>query len=140
MSPKTDNDVMFRIWARRDAIDQVEYAREIGPKILRFFELYFDVPYPLPKQVQLQIFYLTVPWGSETLNNRDNRDTIIRNIQILDWCFNHNFNPLQRVNVCVLMVYCDLNNNTLKLLLKEPIFILRLTISFVSHWMEVMKM
>jgi hypothetical protein len=43
---------MFRIWARKDAIDQVEYAKELGPKILRFFELYFDVPYPLPKQVK----------------------------------------------------------------------------------------
>ena len=37
------------------------------------------------------------------------------------------------VEKCVLMVYCELNNNTLKLLLKEHIFSLGLTISFVSH-------
>ena len=60
ISPKTDNDVMFRIWARKDAIDQVEYAKELGPKILRFFELYFDVPYPLPKQVNYKGWVIKV--------------------------------------------------------------------------------
>ncbi|XP_047472166.1 aminopeptidase N-like [Penaeus chinensis] len=45
----TVNDVAFRVWARREAIDQAEYAMEVGPKILSFFEEYFDLPFPLPK-------------------------------------------------------------------------------------------
>jgi aminopeptidase N len=42
-------DVKFRIWARRDAIDQVDYASDVGPKVLRFYENYFDEKFPLPK-------------------------------------------------------------------------------------------
>ncbi|XP_063609327.1 LOW QUALITY PROTEIN: aminopeptidase N-like [Penaeus indicus] len=45
----TVNDVVLRVWARREAIDQAEYAMEVGPKILSFFEEYFDLPFPLPK-------------------------------------------------------------------------------------------
>lgn len=40
----------FRVWARKDAIDQAEYARDIGPKILTYYEKYFDIEFPLPKQ------------------------------------------------------------------------------------------
>uniref|UniRef100_A0A182PL06 Aminopeptidase n=1 Tax=Anopheles epiroticus TaxID=199890 RepID=A0A182PL06_9DIPT len=42
-------DVLFKIWARRDAIDQVDYARDIGPKVTRFYEDYFHKKFPLPK-------------------------------------------------------------------------------------------
>ncbi|ROT69089.1 putative Aminopeptidase N precursor [Penaeus vannamei] len=46
----TENDrVDFRVWARQETIDQAEYANEIGPKILCFFEDYFNLSYPLPK-------------------------------------------------------------------------------------------
>jgi len=31
------------------------YAREIGPKIQAFFEHYFQIPYPLPKQDMIAI-------------------------------------------------------------------------------------
>ena len=50
-SPPTGNGVTFRIWAREAALDQIGYAKEIGAKMLKFFEDYFDVKYPLPKQV-----------------------------------------------------------------------------------------
>ena len=53
-SPKEEaEDTKFRIWARKDALDQIAYAKEIGPKILKYFETYFDVDYPLPKQVRI---------------------------------------------------------------------------------------
>ena len=55
ISPKLDNGVMFRIWARKDALDQTAYAKDIGPKMLEFFEDYFNVSYPLPKQDMIAI-------------------------------------------------------------------------------------
>merc|ERR1712178_321075 len=46
---------MFRIWARKNALDQIAYAKDIGPKMLKHFEEYFDVKYPLPKQDMIAI-------------------------------------------------------------------------------------
>lgn len=46
---ESDSSVVFRIWARRDAINQVDYAKSIGPKVLKFYEDYFDIKFPLPK-------------------------------------------------------------------------------------------
>ena len=43
-------EVTFRIWARSDLYDQTSYAAEIGPEILAFYEDYFSIPFPLPKQ------------------------------------------------------------------------------------------
>lgn len=63
------DDVKFRIYARRDAMEQVDYAAEIGPKVLKFYEVrlwfdsriedelnfslalqdYFQIKFPLPK-------------------------------------------------------------------------------------------
>ncbi|XP_075230709.1 aminopeptidase N-like [Lycorma delicatula] len=55
VADKTDNNVTFRIWARKDALDQVEFARKSGPKFLEYYEKYFDVKYPLPKQDMVAI-------------------------------------------------------------------------------------
>ncbi|CAL4116388.1 unnamed protein product, partial [Meganyctiphanes norvegica] len=47
----TSNDhVFFRVWARENALDQVEYALEKGPDMLRFYEDFFNISFPLPKQ------------------------------------------------------------------------------------------
>ena len=35
------DDVKFRIYARRDAMNQVDYAAEVGPKVLKFYEVKF---------------------------------------------------------------------------------------------------
>ena len=50
-SPPTGNNVTFQTWSRKSAFDQISYAKDIGPTILQFFETYFNVKYPLPKQV-----------------------------------------------------------------------------------------
>ena len=55
ISPQTDNNVMFRIWARKDALDQIAYAKKVGPEMLQYFEKYFNVSYPLPKQDMIAI-------------------------------------------------------------------------------------
>lgn len=33
------DDVKFRIYARRDAMEQVDYAADVGPKVLKFYEV-----------------------------------------------------------------------------------------------------
>ena len=43
------------IWGRRDASGQMAYARDIAPKSLAFFEEYFDIKFPLPKQDMVAI-------------------------------------------------------------------------------------
>jgi len=55
-SPKEgESDVVFKIWARKGAINQANYSRDIGPKIQRWFETYFNIPFPLPKQDMVAI-------------------------------------------------------------------------------------
>ncbi|KAI9551545.1 hypothetical protein GHT06_021878 [Daphnia sinensis] len=44
------SNVEFRIWARPDARNLTDYSRDIGPRILEFFESFYNIDYPLPKQ------------------------------------------------------------------------------------------
>ncbi|XP_042891238.1 aminopeptidase N-like [Penaeus japonicus] len=47
----TENDhVNFRVWARRAILQQVDYAREVGPRILASLEDYLNITFPPPKQ------------------------------------------------------------------------------------------
>lgn len=43
------SDGMFSIWARKSAMSQAKFALEIGPKILKYFEEFFQIKFPLPK-------------------------------------------------------------------------------------------
>lgn len=43
------DNVIFKTWARGDILDQAEYANFVGPNVLKFYEEYFDIKYPLPK-------------------------------------------------------------------------------------------
>ncbi|KAB0800625.1 hypothetical protein PPYR_05232 [Photinus pyralis] len=54
-SPPNNNSAVFRIWARSNAINQVEFAKNVGPKCLQFYENFFDIKYPLPKQDMIAI-------------------------------------------------------------------------------------
>lgn len=54
-SPQLNNNVTFRIWSRHDAINQVDFAKSVGPKVLDFYEKFFNIPYPLPKQDMVAI-------------------------------------------------------------------------------------
>ncbi|CAM4734208.1 unnamed protein product [Leuciscus chuanchicus] len=52
-----DNDLQIRIFARKEAIDagQGQYALNKTGPILRFFEEYYNVSYPLPKSDQIAL-------------------------------------------------------------------------------------
>uniref|UniRef100_A0A2A4JS21 Aminopeptidase n=1 Tax=Heliothis virescens TaxID=7102 RepID=A0A2A4JS21_HELVI len=54
-SPADLSTTKFRIWARNDAMDQTAYASITGPKALTYFEEWFNVSYPLPKQDMIAI-------------------------------------------------------------------------------------
>ncbi|XP_045506733.1 aminopeptidase N-like isoform X2 [Colias croceus] len=54
-SPPALSTTKFRIWARKDAVDQTGYAATIGPKVLSYFEKFFNVSFPLPKQDMIAI-------------------------------------------------------------------------------------
>lgn len=47
---KNSTKPVFRLWSRRDVLNQTEYISKIGPKILRYFEDYFNIAFPLEKQ------------------------------------------------------------------------------------------
>lgn len=51
----TNNNVTFKIWARKSALEQVHFAAEVGPKALEFFENFFNISYPLPKQDMIAV-------------------------------------------------------------------------------------
>ncbi|KAG5878428.1 hypothetical protein JTB14_026301 [Gonioctena quinquepunctata] len=44
--PLDHNNVTFKIWARKDALDQVDFAKEVGPKVLEYYEKFFNIKYP----------------------------------------------------------------------------------------------
>lgn len=46
---------MWRIWSREGAYNQTELAADLGPRILRFYEEYFNTSFPLPKQDMIAI-------------------------------------------------------------------------------------
>merc|ERR1712038_235814 len=54
-SEKLANNVRFRIWSLPASLDQTAYAGQIGPRVLQYFENYFRVPFPLPKQDMIAI-------------------------------------------------------------------------------------
>ena len=51
----TSSGVSFRIWSREGALPQTEYATSIGPTVLEYFENYFSIPFPLPKQDMIAV-------------------------------------------------------------------------------------
>ncbi|KAK7096269.1 hypothetical protein V1264_005581 [Littorina saxatilis] len=55
LNATTSNNITYRVWARPESIGQAHYALEVGVKVLTFFEDYYKIPYPLPKQDMIAI-------------------------------------------------------------------------------------
>ncbi|XP_076049754.1 glutamyl aminopeptidase-like [Oratosquilla oratoria] len=51
----TQGNKDFRVYATSDQIDRTQYALELGVNVLNFFENYFEIEYPLPKQDMIAI-------------------------------------------------------------------------------------
>ena len=49
----------FRVYSRKSAIAQTTYALRIGIEILEYFEDYFNITYPLPKQGEFVRYCIT---------------------------------------------------------------------------------
>uniref|UniRef100_A0A2S2QD74 Aminopeptidase N n=1 Tax=Sipha flava TaxID=143950 RepID=A0A2S2QD74_9HEMI len=54
-SKNPEEEVKFRIVARKDAIGQTELAKNAGPLVLKYYEDYFDEKFPLSKQDMVAI-------------------------------------------------------------------------------------
>lgn len=39
----------FSVWARESALKQASFSLKIGPAILKFYEEFFHIKFPLPK-------------------------------------------------------------------------------------------
>lgn len=39
----------FSVWARSGALSQSKFSLQLGPDMLKFYEKYFDIAFPLPK-------------------------------------------------------------------------------------------
>ncbi|XP_060526874.1 aminopeptidase N-like isoform X2 [Cylas formicarius] len=43
------SDRLISVWARKEYVSHSSYALEVAPKVLRYFEEYFRISFPLPK-------------------------------------------------------------------------------------------
>lgn len=45
----SSSEKLFTVWSRLSLMKQARYATDLGPKLLKHFENYFGIPFPLPK-------------------------------------------------------------------------------------------
>jgi len=55
LETRTQDNKLFRVYATPEQVPRAKYALDIGVDILNYFENYFGVKYPLPKQDQIAI-------------------------------------------------------------------------------------
>ncbi|XP_041356302.1 aminopeptidase N-like [Gigantopelta aegis] len=51
----TKRGVMYKAWSTPAAVEQTSYALDVGVKILTYYEDYFNISFPLPKQDMIAI-------------------------------------------------------------------------------------
>ncbi|XP_056008322.1 putative aminopeptidase-2 isoform X2 [Ostrea edulis] len=55
ISKATPNGILYGAWSRPEAIQQAEFALEVGVDTITFYENYFGIPFPLKKQDMIAI-------------------------------------------------------------------------------------
>ena len=45
----------FKVWSRKSVLNQTRFAAEIGPEVLSYYETFFSIDFPLPKQDMIGI-------------------------------------------------------------------------------------
>jgi len=55
LETRTQDNKLFRVYATPEQVSRAKYALDIGVDILNYFENYFEIKYPLPKQDQIAI-------------------------------------------------------------------------------------
>ena len=51
----SNHNIRFRVYATREQKHRVNYSLDVGANITDYFESYFGIPYPLPKQDMIAI-------------------------------------------------------------------------------------
>ncbi|XP_048251328.1 uncharacterized protein LOC124113176 isoform X1 [Haliotis rufescens] len=51
----TSRGLQYRVWARKNALSQLDYALQVGTKVISHYETYFNHTFPLPKQDMIAI-------------------------------------------------------------------------------------
>ncbi|XP_013411098.1 glutamyl aminopeptidase [Lingula anatina] len=51
----TERGTKLRVYATPDRVSQVDYALRVGKEVMDLFVVYYDMPYPLPKQDMIAI-------------------------------------------------------------------------------------
>jgi len=55
VSAKSSRGIRISVWTPKDQISQAQYAISIAPKIIDYYEKFFNVEFPLPKQDMIAI-------------------------------------------------------------------------------------
>ncbi|CAG5124611.1 unnamed protein product, partial [Candidula unifasciata] len=73
LSKTTKYNVTLSTWAKPQSVNDTQYALDVGVKITEYFEDYFGIRYPLPKQDMIAIphfgFGAMENWGLITYND-----------------------------------------------------------------------
>lgn len=50
----------IRVWSRKDAIDSTDLALSVAENVLNYYEKFFNIPYPLTKIGEMELFFCVI--------------------------------------------------------------------------------
>nr|XP_018908056.1 PREDICTED: aminopeptidase N-like isoform X1 [Bemisia tabaci] len=108
--------IPFKVWVRRDALEQTRFSLFVGPQLLDFLERYFGIDYPLPKQDLAAIpdfnFNAMENWGLITFREKailyDPKSTSVNLQQSLTFTTAHEIAHMWFGNLVTMQWWTDL--------------------------------